>query len=156
MNLTYTVSTGDHDTDPATPSRGTAENTDGVDLADVDATGALVIPQGVRSGLVYVQTVFDNLDEADETFTLTLSGITPTDFTATTEITATGTIIDNNDPPSLSVGPGTGVEGNNVDFPVTLSPASGQAVTVNYATAFGTATSDDFPAKSGDADYRCG
>ena len=143
VNLTYTVSTG------GDPSSGTASTTNGDDLANATVSGQLVIPQGVRSGLVYVQTVFDNLDEADETFTLTLSAITPTDFAPTGTITATGTIIDNNDSSSLSVGPGRGVEGNNVNFPVTLSPASGQAVTVNYATAFGTATSDDFPATTG-------
>ena len=149
----YAVSTGDHDNNDATPSRGTASTTDGEDLIDVDASGTLTIPQGVRSGLVYVQTNFDTRDEADETFTLTLSNVRPVDFAAppaaTTTITATGTIIDNNDPPSLSVGPGRGVEGNNVDFPVALSAASGQNVTVNYATTPGTATSDDFPATTG-------
>ena len=54
----------------------------------------------------------------------------------------TGTIV-NDDAPCLSIGDVAVTEGNsgttNAVFTVTLSPASTQTVTVNYATANGTA-----------------
>ena len=155
VTVSYTVSTGDHDDDAATPSRGTASETAGEDLVNPTGTGTVIIPAGNRSVIVYVPTSIDAVDEANETFTLTVTAETPGGTTppvtrvTLSDPTAIGTILDDDPSPSLSVGPGRGVEGNNVDFPVTLSPASGQAVTVNYATAFGTATSDDFPATSG-------
>jgi hypothetical protein len=55
--------------------------------------------------------------------------------------------------PSLSVGNVTVAEGNSgttsAAFTVTLSPASAGAVTVNYATANGTATAGDYTSTSG-------
>src|SRR5207244_5009620 len=65
---------------------------------------------------------------------------------ATLGVTATHTytILDNDPLPSLSINNPTIVEGNNgnvqVTFTVTLSAVSGRAVTVDYATADGTAT----------------
>jgi hypothetical protein len=61
-----------------------------------------------------------------------------------TPSTAVLTIIDDDGPPSLSINDVTVTEGDagttNAVFTVTLSPASGQSVTVNAATADGTAT----------------
>ena len=52
--------------------------------------------------------------------------------------------------PSVSVSDGSATEGGAVDFTVSLSPASAQQVTVEYATSGGTATSGtDFTAASG-------
>ena len=68
---------------------------------------------------------------------------------------ATGTILDDDLSPSLSVADATDAEGNVLSFTVTLSPASQQDVVVSYATSDGTATSSadgnnaDFTATSG-------
>ena len=93
-------------------------------------------------------TTQDNIYDPNETFSLMLSNPVGATLTST-DATATGTITDDETPPSLSVAAATGTEGSPVDFTVTLSPVSGQAVTVDYATAFGTATSADFTATSG-------
>ena len=90
-------------------------------------------------------------DEANETFTLTLSS--PTNATLGTA-TATGTINDNDETPAtpaLSVADASATEGAAVVFTVSLSaPASSDQVTVAYATSGGTATSGtDFTAASG-------
>ena len=54
-----------------------------------------------------------------------------------------GTITDDDNPPAISIGDVTVAEGNsgtaNAIFTVTLSAASGRTVTVDYATANGTA-----------------
>ena len=128
---------------------GTATSSaDGVGADFTAASGVLTFAVGETSKPVPVLTTQDNVYDPNETFSLMLSN--PVGATLiSTDAVAEGKIIDDEPPPSLSVGPGRGVEGNNVDFPVTLSPVSGQAVTVDYETAFGTATSADFTATSG-------
>ncbi|MDE2733441.1 MAG: fibronectin type III domain-containing protein [Gemmatimonadota bacterium] len=116
---------------------------------------------------VPVATRDDGDDENNENFTLTLSNPTIADDNIETptikKATATGTIIDNDGPPSLSVAGGDAPEGSNVDFTVTLTLASEMArtepVTVAFTTAPGegddgaTSSDDgvgtDFTAKSG-------
>src|SRR5205085_4682167 len=57
---------------------------------------------------------------------------------------AVGTIVDDDGAPALTIGDGAVLEGDsgtvNLTFPVYLSSASSQAVTVNYTTADNTAT----------------
>ena len=84
----------------------------------------------------------DRTPEADETFTVTLSGAENAELGATG--TATGTIL-NDDVALLSITPGVSVpEGDSGStdavFTVTLSPASDLPVSVSYVTAAGTAT----------------
>ena len=93
-------------------------------------------------------------DELDEIFTVTLS----------TAVNATlldgqglGTITDDDGFPSLSINDVTVTEANggtvNAVFTVSLSNASGQPVTVDYATADGTAVAGaDYTSASGTLD----
>ena len=67
----------------------------------------------------------DATDEDDETFTVTLSNVSPNAQPAA-DPTATGTIKDDDDPPSLSVADASATEGRAVEFTVRLSPASGK------------------------------
>src|SRR5207249_2321673 len=80
--------------------------------------------------------------EDDETIQVALSS--PTNATLGATATHTYTILDDDPLPSLSINNVTVSEGNsgttNANFIVTLSAASGKTVTVNYATADGTAT----------------
>jgi hypothetical protein len=93
-----------------------------------------------------VETLQDTLDEANETFEVrlsnpinaTLAGAPPPAF-----VTGTGTIIDDDGEPSVSVVDATAVAegpGASLKFLVSLLPASGQPVTVKYKTVDGTAT----------------
>ena len=106
----------------------------------VARNGQLVFTPGQTSKQVTVQVNGETLDETNETFFLNL----------TNAVNATiqdgqgrGTIIDDDGDPSLSIDDVSVTEGNggSVDatFTVTLAPTSGQTVTVDYATANGTA-----------------
>lgn len=130
-----------------TTAGGTA--TSGLDFTA--STGPVTFAPGATSQTVAIAVLDDALDEDDETFTVTLSA--PVNGSIGTA-TGTGTIIDDDPAPSLSIAGVTVAEGNSgtVDavFPVTLSAASGRTVTVAFATADGTATAGaDYIAASG-------
>ena len=94
----------------------------------------------------------DNLVEGDETFTVTLSASStsplPTGFsldTATQTATITGMGM-----ATVSIsGGGDVAEGADASFTVTLSAPPGAEVVVDYATAAGTASTNDFTETSG-------
>ena len=119
--------------------------------SDYQATsGTLTFAPGTTSQTLTVPVLGDTLDEPNETFTVTLSN--PTNATLATA-QATGTIVDD-DVPLLSIGNVTVPEGNSgttpATFTVNLSIASVFTVTVNFATANGTATAgSDYQATSG-------
>jgi VCBS repeat-containing protein len=92
--------------------------------------GVLTIPAGVTSFTVTVASTGDTTAEANETYNLTVGGVT-----------GVGTIVDNDAAPTLSIGNVTVAE--NAGFAVftaSLSNASANAVTFNLALANGTAT----------------
>ena len=108
-------------------------------------SGTAVIAAGETSTNVTVQVADDQLHEADETFRLHLRE--PVGATLGRN-TATGTIVDNDAVPTVSVLPATTVEGTKMtgdhigsvlSFPIELSGPSGLLVSVHYATASGTA-----------------
>src|SRR5204862_229208 len=93
----------------------------------------------------------DLLNEPDETFLLQLSNATNAVIACAQ---AVGTIVNDDPVPSLCVEDVRVVEGNSgtteARFTVRLSAASGQPVSVDYATADGTASSgSDYVAASG-------
>jgi hypothetical protein len=120
--------------------------------ADYTATsGTLTFAAGVTSQTVNVAVVGDVLDEATETAVLNLSNATNATIADSQGVL---TITDNDAAPSLSIADTVVTEGDSgtktVTFTVTLSAASGQSVSVNYATANGTASSaTDYIATSG-------
>ena len=88
----------------------------------------------------------DTLDEPDETFKLEL--VNPT--TGAIVRTATGTITNDDNNSKLSISDATADEPGTMTFTVTLAPASGREVKVNWATADGTATAPgDYTSESG-------
>ena len=96
-------------------------------------------------------TINDTLDEAAETFLMNLSGVTNA---VLLDGQGQGTINDNDPTPSLSINDLSIAEGDSgttaFTFTVTLSAASGQTVTVNFATADNTASSaSDYQSNSG-------
>jgi len=77
--------------------------------------------------------VEDILDEPDETMGVVISNPINADLG---DSNATGTIIDDDDMPQVSVdSPAAVIEGNNITFTVSLNTPSGLDVTVNYATS---------------------
>ncbi len=90
-----------------------------------------------------IAIVSDALNEADETVLLSLSAPTG-NAVLVAPSSATLTITDDDPLPTLSIGDVSLAEGNSGTtsfvFPVTLSTASGRTVTVNFATADGSAT----------------
>ena len=128
---------------PAT-NAGTA--TSGTDYTAVSQT-TLTFAVGETSKTVRVLVTGDATDEPDETVRLTLSGPTNATLDAT-KTTGVGTITDDDDPPTVSIGSASVAEGDSgeadLEFTVSLSAASGKQVTVKYAvdgTDAGTATS---------------
>ncbi len=112
--------------------------------ADFSAvSGRLAFAPGELTKTISVPVSGDVLDEADETFRIILAS--PSNA-AISDGEGLGTIIDNDPTPSLTVNDITVTEGGflNWNFTVTLSAVSGRAVTVQYATADGTATAGSF------------
>ncbi len=92
------------------------------------ASGSLTFVAGETSKTVTVNVNGDVLDEANESFFLNLTG--PLHATLA-DGQAAGTITDDDPAPALSIDDVTQLEGApNATFTVTLSPASGQPVTV--------------------------
>jgi len=103
-------------------------------------------PNSTTAQTVSVAINNDALDEADEQFTLGLSNLVATGAVTLGAATATGTIVDDDALPVLSVADVTQPEGdavNTLTFTVTLSAASGRDVSFSRATADGTATVAD-------------
>ena len=128
--------------------------------SDYTATsGTLTFPAGNTRQTILVAVRGDTTDEADETFTVALRN--PSAQARLVDATATGTIIDDDEAPALSIAAASVTEGNTgtarMSFSVTLNPASGQQVTVDYATSNGTAVAgSDYTATSGTLTFAAG
>ena len=130
---------------------GTGTATSGTDYTAITG-GTLTFTAGTTSRTFDVSVTGDTLDEANETVVVTLSGATNATISTAS---GTGTITDNDDPPTLSIDSPSVTEGDsgatNLTFTVTLSAASGRQVTVDWAEGTGgTATSGtDYTAITG-------
>jgi len=152
-NATFTVSlsqpagAGGVSFDIATAD-GTA--TAGVDYVASSLTGQ-TIPAGSSSATFTVLVNGDTLNEPNETFFVNVSNVTGA---TVADAQGQGTIVNDDAQPALSIDDVSVNEGNSgtttATFTVSLSAASGQTVSVNYATADGTATAgSDYVARSG-------
>ncbi len=132
-------------------ANGTATSADGDFTA---ASGTLTFLPGQQNRTITVFVKGDFKFEADETFFVNLA--TPANaFIEPGAGQGVATILDDDTAPTISLGDVVVAEGDNgtrsLNFTVTLSTASGLAVSVNFATANGTATvaDGDFAAASG-------
>jgi uncharacterized repeat protein (TIGR01451 family) len=113
-------------------------------------SGTVVFPAGTTSQPVVIQVVGDQIAEGDESFLVHLSQ----SVNATIAVAeAAGTIIDD-EKPQLSIGDVSVQEGDSgttdAAFPIHLSAAGAQTVTVDFTTSPGTATENvDYQATSG-------
>jgi large repetitive protein len=109
---------------------------------DYGATsGTVTFVPGQTAKQVVVAVGGDTTVESNETFTLALSN--PAKATISGTGIGTGTITNDDAPPTVSIGNVTANEGNSgttsFTFAVTLSAVSASTVTVDYATADGSA-----------------
>ncbi|OUC15999.1 MAG: hypothetical protein B0A82_03825 [Alkalinema sp. CACIAM 70d] len=144
--FTFTVNLSQAATTPVTVNYATADGTATVANSDyVQKSGTLTFAAGETSKVITIDVNGDTVVEADESFSVQLSNASG----ATISTASANATIVNDDVlvlPSISIVPTTlsqteGNLGNRAyDFTVTLSQASTQTVTVNYAIQDGTAT----------------
>jgi hypothetical protein len=105
------------------------------------ASGIATFPPGSTTQPVTVSVAGDVLDEPNETFVVNLAGASGA---VITDGQAVGTIVDDDPAPSVVINDATVTEGDAgttpAAFTLSLSGPSGRTVSVNYATADGTAT----------------
>ena len=153
---TFTVSLSTASGQVLTADYATNDGTAAAGSDYAGASGTLTFPEGVASRAVVVTVAGDLVDEADETFTLDLTG-----YGAVTDGQGLGTIVNDDTLPSLTIDDVRVTEGSGPPTPavfsVTLSAASGLDVTVDYATANGTARAGgDYAAASGSLSFAPG
>jgi Calx-beta domain len=143
--LTFNVTLSNPSDQTVTVDYATTDDT--ATIADGDyeaASGTVTFDPGDTAKTVNVTVDGDDTYEADEAFTVDLSG----ESGATLAIgLGTGTITNDDAMPAISVGDASILEGNAGDatlsFDVTLSQTSAIAATVNYALSDDTATVAD-------------
>ena len=146
--MTFTVSLNSTSTQVVTVDYNTSgiTATSGIDFTAV--SGTLSFAAGVTSQIINVPIIGDLFNEPNETFAVNL--INPINGYIISSL-GTGTITNDDPVPSMSINDVSITEGNsgykNLTFTVTLSNPSYRTVSVNFATANGTATS------GGTADY---
>ena len=141
----FTLTLSAASTQTVTVSWQTADGTAGSADYTQQAPQVVTFVPGDTSESVSVPVTVDAIDEADETFSVTLSDPTNAFLAGTSEEV---TIADDDATPTLSVADATNVTeavgGGTQSFVVTLSAASGLGVSVVAATTPGTAGGLDF------------
>ncbi|WP_319432275.1 chitinase [Mycobacterium sp. RTGN5] len=158
----FTVTLSKASTKAVTVTYTTADGsaTAGQDYAA--GSGTVTFAPGVTSQQINVALFGDTTVEPTETFTVTLanpSGVTIGRATGTATITDDDATVPQL--PTVSIDKAVKAEGNsgtsNMTFTVTLSKAATAPVTVNYATANGTATAgQDYTAATGTVTFAAG
>lgn len=157
-NATFTVTLSNASSQTITVNFATADGT--ATANDYVATsGTLTFAPGILTRTFIVSTINDSLDEFAETYFVNLTN--PTNgFLSDSQ--GQGTINDNDPAPTLSIDDVSLTEGLSgtkaFTFTVLLSAVSGRTVTVNYATANGTATTanSDYQSKTGSLTFAQG
>ena len=156
---TFTVTLSGPSEDTVTVDYATADSeaTSPDDYAAIDST-TLSFEPGELSKQVTVLVNGDSVHEASEGFFVNLSNPV---FADLGDAQGAGTITNDDPAPELSIDDVTVAEGNSgtvaATFTVSLNAASGQSVTVDYATADGTGTAPaDYAAVSNTLTFAAG
>ena len=147
-SIDFTVSLSTTTTQSVTVDYGTADSTAQAGSDYASTSGTLTIAANTTSGTISVPITDDAVSESQEVFKLVLSN--PANATIADGL-GVGTITDNDVLPTLSIADASADEdAGSIDFTVTLSATSTQAVTVDYATADSTAQAgSDYTSTSG-------
>jgi Ca2+-binding RTX toxin-like protein len=159
-NSSFVVSLSEASGQTVTVDYATSNGTAIAGSAYTSGSGKLTFNPGETVKTILVGVTGDAINEANETFQVTLSNATNAGIGAGQNI-GTGTITNDDPVPSLTIGNATVTEGNsgttNATFIVSLSASSGQTVTVDYASANGTATAGtDYNAIAGNLTFNPG
>ena len=127
-----------------TASIESGDTASAADLATTK-TGEVEFDENATEATFTVQVNDDTTDEPDQTFTVTLSGVSENAQLAA-DPTAEGTIDDDDPAPTLDVADATASEGDNLEFAVTLSAKSEKTVTAKWVAVHpdDTASTADF------------
>jgi PKD repeat protein/disulfide oxidoreductase YuzD len=157
--ITFTVTLSGSSTLPVSVDYATANGT-AIAGSDYTATsGTLTFAAGQTTQTITVQVIGDKVYEGTETFFINLINVANATLA---DAQAIATILDNDPiPPAIRINDRTITEGANgtktLTFTVSLDQCSSQPVTVNYATADGTATAgSDYIATSGTLTFAAG
>jgi aryl-phospho-beta-D-glucosidase BglC (GH1 family) len=160
-NMSFAVTLSAASSTPVTVNYATSNGTATAGSDYTAKSGSLTFAAGETSKIVQVAIAGDRVVEANEGFNLTLSGASGASIG---DGQALGTIL-NDDAgavlPSISVGAASVAEGasgtTNLVFTVSLSAPVSGPVSVNYATANGTASAgSDYTATSGTLSFAAG
>ena len=153
--LSFAVTLGAASGGEVTVDWGTSDGTATAGTDYTAGSGTLVFSAGETSKTVLVATLADRVLDEGETVTLALSnpsGATLGDAEATGTIADVAVAL-----PVVDVADASASEGGTLAFVVTLDTASDAAVTVDWATADGTATAgSDYAAASGTLTFVAG
>ena len=132
---------------PVSTVDGTAKA--GQDFTALPAGSKITIPAGDMTGTIEVSTLDDELDEdAAQLFDVVGSATGARNVAGTDSVTVT--VNDNDAEPEIAVLGAATLEGGTLSFPVNLTAASEQVVTVDYATSdVDTTVVDDYTAVTG-------
>jgi len=146
-NALFTVSLSAASAGPVTVDYATADGSAKAPGDYTATTGTLTFAAGELSKQVAVAVVGETLDELHETYSLDLSN--PVGATLG-DARGAGTILDNDPQVSLSVNDVSAPEqGQSATFTLALSRESGKLVTLDYATADGSAAApSDYASRS--------
>ena len=154
VNATFTVRLTAVSAVPVTVDFATSGDTatEGTDYQE--SHGSITFNPGETTKTITVVTNGDLLHEANEVFFVNLTNSMQA---AILDGQGRGTLRNNDQAPRLSIGDVRVIEGETAVFTVSLSAPSGQAVTVNYATANGTAVAGrEFAATTGTLTFAAG
>jgi glucose/arabinose dehydrogenase len=155
---TFTVSLSSASSQTVTVNYATADSSATAGSDYVSTSGTLTFNPGQLSQSISVTINGDTTFEPNEAFNVNLSSATNAGIGDTQGV---GTITNDDAQPSLSINDVSVAEGSagtsTATFTVSLSNASSQTITVNYATANGSATAgDDYLAGSGTLTFNPG
>jgi hypothetical protein len=155
---TFTVSLDAASANPITVDFATADGTAVAPGDYTSATGTVTFAPGDTSETVTVSTIDDALVEGTETFDVNLSNATGN--SAILDGMGVGTILDNDvaEPPrQISISDASATEGGAETFTVSLDAASANPITVDFATADGTAVAPgDYTSATGTVTFAPG
>ncbi|MBN2249073.1 MAG: hypothetical protein JW682_01910, partial [Campylobacterales bacterium] len=103
--------------------------------------GEITIPAGITSVMISIPSINDTIHEGDETFTVSVT--VTSGNTENPAAKGTGTILDSDPLPSVTIADETVTEGEILNFTVVLSNPSHEDINLTIETSDGTATEED-------------
>lgn len=135
--MSFTVSLTDASAQTITVDYTTADGTATAGSDYTSATGTLTFTPGQTSKTIFITILGDTIYEGNETFTVTLSNASPTSTPISTAI-GTGSILTDDTVSTIQFS-GANISNSETvtsySIPISISPASGGTVTINFATS---------------------